>query len=156
MQFYDEDTTPVTLSYLTQAHFVDSSELERLEDGVRTALCLDADTALDRDDESLLFWAWEAHNYTRVAAAVRALAQARPTLEEFDWYVSQDEDPLLDVVVWRWRIRRRADGSIRSIDGQLWWTGGPRGDPPPFLALVGQERERAVRDARGCWTYTQS
>ncbi|GJE84948.1 hypothetical protein PsYK624_010240 [Phanerochaete sordida] len=153
-RFFYKIDRHMTLAELTRRCGVDLG-LKRLEDGIRSALCLDADAPLDRDDPHLLFWAWEAHNYTRVAKAVRSIAAARPTLQEFDWHIAQEAGLLLGVVVWKWRIQRRADGSIRSIDGQLWWTGGPRGDPPPFLALVGQEREKAIRDARGCWSYAQ-
>ena len=155
-RFYFKINLHMTLSKFADRYSVDEPSLERLEDGIRSALCMDAGIPLDRDDPNLLFWAWEAHNYTRVAKAVRSIAEARPTLEEFDWHVAQEAELLMGVVVWRWCIHRQTDGSIKSIDGQLWWTGGPRGDPPPFLALVGQEREQAVRDAQGCWSYIQS
>lgn len=153
--FYDDSRRPMSLNGLQNAVRAMRNEafVQRLEDGIRTVLCMDEDAPLDRDDPTLLFWAWEARNYPLVASAVRLMAEARPTLEEYDWYVVHDQGDLPDVVVWKWRIRRNHDGSVRSIHGSLWWTGGSRGDPPPFLALVGQELEQTVRDARGQWRH---
>lgn len=110
---------------------------------IREALRLDADAALDYDDPQLLMRAWEAHNYRRVAENVCRLARACPRLEQFDWYVSDDAEERL---LWRWKILRDADASVRLVYGLLSWTDSVRGEVPPFPVYVGQELRHTHRD----------
>ncbi|GJE84950.1 F-box protein [Phanerochaete sordida] len=145
-----EPMTLYRLSLSSLEHDVDELGMERLEDTIRLVLLLDEDTPLDRDDPDLLFRAWEARNYPMVSMWVKILAGLAPDLEELDWYVAHALD---GVVLWKWRVLRNKDGSVNRANGHLWWTSCARGDPPPFMALVGQELEHTVQDARGQWRY---
>lgn len=122
------------------------SKLAQLEDSIRRSLNLEDDAVLDYTDDTLLMRAWETRHYHRVARHVRTIAEACPSLEEFEWYLIDDkqECETYMAVRWMWRVRRDRMGQIKLVSGELAWTNCMHGDPPRFYMLVGEELRRAL------------
>jgi hypothetical protein len=122
------------------------SEFLQLENGIRNALGMDANAVLDHEDDTLILRGWQARHQDRVAGHVRALAEACPSLDEFEWHMLDQGDhqgyPL--AARWAWYIERDYAGQVTQLLGDLTWTDGPRGDPMPLHPLVGEELQRAL------------
>ena len=127
---------------------------DKIEQGIREALYLEADAPLDENDRSLLMSAWGAHNYKLVARNVRKLAESVPHLEEFEWYVINQSNSQYSLdVLWKWKIIRDENGTVTLVNDDLTWAGCARGNPPPFPLFVGQEMAHNVEDSAGqYWT----
>ncbi len=127
--------------------------------GVRMIFKLPPDEELDEDDVTLLMRAWRDRNEAQAASFTRAIAEACPLLEEFDWYFQSDVfhgdegNPLGSTcVLWSWKIHRNTNHQRPPISGTLRWSGCVQGDPPFFYPLVGQELKRALRLGSRAWT----
>jgi hypothetical protein len=127
------------------------AKLTQLEDGIRRSLNLEDDAILDYTDDAIIMRAWEARHRHRVARQVRAIAEACPLLEEFEWYLVDDkqECETYMAVRWMWKIKRDETGQIKLISGDLAWTTCVHGDPPRLYILVGDELQRALTMGKG-------
>ena len=128
----------------------DGEGMELLESVLREIYRMESDDVLDELDPNLLLNAWEARHHVMVARIMRTMAKANPNIEEYERFIN-DEDPggRPETLRWNWRITRHDDGAVKDVLGHLSWSQSSRGDPQPFLPLVGQELEYAIRDAGG-------
>lgn len=115
----------------------------------------DFDLEANAQDRRVLMNAWESRHSQRVAAGMRHLARSCPMLEQIEWYPvgsapNYDEER---PVRWLWEVHREKESQeVRSVTGELTFTGCMQGDPPPFYILVGEELKRALSEwQRGVW-----
>ena len=146
----DKHRRRVNLRYLRD-NTLEDDEVDLLEDAIRECLRLPANAVLDELDSDLLFHAWEARHYPLVSKVVRAMADVNPYLEQYEWIIYDSFEGHIQTLRWSWRIMRTAHGAIKDVIGDLAWSGCTKGDPAPFLPLVGQELEYTLHDASGRW-----
>ncbi|KAL6298718.1 hypothetical protein BKA93DRAFT_753969 [Sparassis latifolia] len=128
---------PMNLRYLREEF---PMEMPAFEEALRWTLRVDDDVDIDPLDRNVIIHAWEIRHAPRCARKVRYLAERSRTLEEFEWFLNGPHGG----VRWMWKIQRGKDGRIWSVTGDLNYVGSVRGNPPPFLVLVGQELQTSL------------
>ncbi|TFY63970.1 hypothetical protein EVJ58_g2927 [Rhodofomes roseus] len=141
-----EEGAPFSLEQLRLLHELADAEVAQFIEDIQDVLNETVNPDEVMHDPHLPMRVWQTFCERQyVAPAMRALAEACPTLEEIEWYLV---GPYFveHAVRWLWKVYRERDGKgVRRVTGELTYRGSPRGDAQSFDCLLGQELDHHER-----------